>query len=182
MLQCLPTHTQNQSHYTDHQPFMIWLSLPLSLLVPCSPVHSAPAMQVPVLFPKHAKHPFASGSFAFTVSSCRARDLYVPSLLESFASMPPFQWGLPKPSPSPVAGIPLPFLLLYCYPKQLPPLVKQHTHFSLFVCCLPLLLECKLHEGRASLPVSFCTLFLVPATVPAHNDCSQHIVEWMSDA
>ena len=61
VLQCLPSHAQNQNPYTEYQPFRIWLPLPLSLLLPHSPAHCAPAMLVYVLFLKHAKHPSAVG-------------------------------------------------------------------------------------------------------------------------
>lgn len=161
-------------------PALYDLASPLLLLLPCSPVHCAPAMLVSVLFLKHAKHSSASGPLHLLCPHTEPEIHMFPPSLRALLQCHLFSEGFPNLLPPLLQAFPiLPSALLF---SKASPLVKQHTYFSLFVCRLRLLLECKLHEGRVSLPVSFYTLFLVPTTVLAHSDCSVHIVEWMNDA
>lgn len=138
-----------------NQSFIIWLPYPSRFPLMC-PHAPAPAVQASVLFLTHAKN--AS----------------VRPLVPSVDSMPPFQWVLPRTTPSQFASFPY-FLLIFCSPK-----ISKTAAFVLLVCCLPLPLECRLHEVRGFCPF-YSVLSLASRKSLAHTDCSGH-VEWVTKA
>lgn len=79
--------------------------------------------------------------------TCQEASCLRPLVL-SVHSMPPFQWGLPRTTPSHFTSFPYPFSWFFVFQK-----ISKRAHlFYLFVCCLPLPLACRLHGVRGFFP------------------------------
>lgn len=152
MFQWLPFHSQPAFH--DLVSFTP-LTSPL--------MHPAPATQASVLFLKHAKHSSASDPWHFLWLHCHLFGEAFPDL----------------PSPTLPAFLILSPDLLFS--KVLITTSKTAHLFYLFVCCLHLPLDCKLHEGRGFCPFHSVLYSWHLEQGLVHCGCSVHAAEWMTD-